>query len=178
MQNQNGGLLGCSYSVCLKKAGKDKNFCLKSEQRAKIEAVVCSKKDVLGVLLTGFEKSLVFHLLSDVFDFVEDKGPATKTKAITIVNSPLNALMRDQIGKLDYLGAIILNGAKSTNHLATSLAREGKLQLIFSHPELLLENNTKAMLKTTNFQRNVRCIVVDEAHLVDDWSVLFFYRFP
>ena len=175
MQNQNGGLLGCSYRVCLKKAGKDKNFRLKSEQRAIIGAVVCSKKDMLGVLLTSFEKSLVFHLLSDVFDFVEAKGPATKTRAITIVDSPLHALMRDQIGKLDYLGAIILNGTKSTNHLATSLATEGKLQLIFSHPELLLENNTKAMLKTTNFQRNVRCIVVDEAHLVDDWSVLFFY---
>ena len=82
--------------------------------------------------------------------------------------------MRGQIGKLDYLGAIFLDGAKGTNHLATSLETYGKLQLIFSHPELLLENNTKATLKTTNFQRNVRCIVVDEAHLVDDWRVLFF----
>ena len=108
-------------------------------------------------------------MLSDVFDFVDAKGPPTKTKAIAIVISPLNALMRDQIVKLDHLGAIILDGTKTTNHLATSLATDGKLQLIFSHPELLLENNTKTMLKTTNFQRNVRCIVVDEAHLVDDW---------
>jgi len=152
----------------LKKAGKDENFCLKAEQKAIIEAVVCSKKDVLGVLPTGFGKSLVFHLLSDVFDFVDAKGPPTQTKAITIVVSPLNALMRDQIGKLDHLGAI-LDATKSTNHLAMSLVTDGKLQLIFSHPELLLENNTKTMLKTTNFQRNVRCIVVDEADLVDDW---------
>ena len=77
--------------------------------------------------------------------------------------------MRDQIGKLDHLGAIILDGTKGTNHLAMSLATDGKLQLIFSHPEPLLENNAKTMLKTNNFQRNVRCIVVDEAHLVDDW---------
>jgi ATP-dependent DNA helicase RecQ len=153
----------------LKKAGKGEKFCLKVEQRAIIEAVVCFKKDVLGVLPTGFGKSLVFHLLYDVFDFVDGKGPPTKTKAITIVISPLNALMRDQIGKLDHLGAIILDGTKTTNHLAMSLATDGKLQLIFSHPELLLVNNTKTMLKTTNFQRNVRCIVVDEAHLVDDW---------
>ena len=153
----------------LKKAGKDENFCLKAEQKAIIEAVVCSKKDVLGVLPTGFGKSLVFHLLSDVFDFVDAKGPPAQTKAITIVVSPLNALMRDQIGKLDHLGTIILDGTKSTNHLAMSLVTDGKLQLIFSHPEILLENNTKTMLKTTIFQRNVRCIVVDEAHLVDDW---------
>ena len=83
--------LDAAIASALKKAGKDENFRLKSEQRAIIEAVVCSKKDVLGVLPTGFGKSLVFHLLSDA------KGPATKTKAITIVVSPLNALMRDQI---------------------------------------------------------------------------------
>ena len=99
------------------------------------------------------------------FDFVDANGPPTNTKAITIVVSPLNALMRDQIGKLNHLGAIILDGTKSTNHLAMSIATDGKLQLIFSHPELLLENNTRTMLKTTNFQRNVRCIVVDEAHI-------------
>ena len=78
--------------------------------------------------------------------------------------SPLNAPMRDQTGILKYLQeAINLDGAKGTNHLATSLATDGKrLQLIFLHPELLLENITKATLKTTN----LRCIVVDEAHLV------------
>ena len=118
--------LDAAIASALKKAGKDENFRLKAEQRAIIEAVVCSKKDVLGVLPTGFGKSLVFHLLSDVFDFVDAKGPPTKTKAITIVVSPLNALMRDQIGKLDHLGAIILDGAKRTNHLATSLATDGK----------------------------------------------------
>ena len=76
----------------------------------------------------GFEKSLVFHLLSDVFDFVDAKCPPTQTKAITIVAPPLNALMRDHIDKLDHLGAIILNGTKSTSHLAMSLATDGKLQ--------------------------------------------------
>ena len=77
--------------------------------------------------------------------------------------------MRDQISKLDHLGAIILDGTKKSIDLAMSLATAGKLQLLFSHPEILLEKNTKTMLKTAKFQRNVRCIVVDEAHLVDDW---------
>ena len=49
-----------------------------------------------------------------------------------------------------------------------SLATAGKVQFLFSHPEILLEKSTKTMLKTAKFQRNVRCIVVDEAHLVDD----------
>ena len=58
--------LDAAITFALKKAGKDENVCLKAEQRAIIEVVVCSKKDVLGVLPTGFGKSLVFHLLSDV----------------------------------------------------------------------------------------------------------------
>ena len=85
--------------------------------------------------------------------------------------------MRDQIGKLDYLGAIFLHRAKGTNHLATSLETDGKLQLTFSHVTQNFFSRTtqiKATLKTTNFQKNVRCIVVDEAQLVDDCRVLFF----
>lgn len=72
--------------------------------------------------------------------------------------------MHDQINKLCYLGAIILDGMKKGINLATLQAREGKLQLLFSHPEILLENNTKSMLKATAFQKNVRSIVVDEVH--------------
>ena len=50
----------------LTKAGKDSNFILKTEQKSIIEAIVCQKKDVLEVLPSGFAKSLVFHLLSDI----------------------------------------------------------------------------------------------------------------
>ena len=48
------------------KAGKDSDFILKTEQKSITEAVVCQKKDVLELLPSGFGKSLVFHLLSDV----------------------------------------------------------------------------------------------------------------
>ena len=168
-KNKMAELLGRALEFALLKAGKDSDFRLKDEQKAIIEAVVCKKKDVLGVLPTGFGKSLIFHLLSDVFDFVDSHGPPVKGKSITVVISPLNALMRDQISKLDHLGAIILDGTKKSIDLAMSLATAGKLQLLFSHPEILLEKSTKTMLKTAKFQRNVRCIVVDEAHLVDDW---------
>ena len=103
-------LLARALESALLKAGKDSDFRLKDEQKAIIEAVVCKKKDVLGVLPTGFGKSLIFHLLSDVFDFVDSHRPPVKGKSITVVISPLNALMRDQISKLDHLGAIILDG--------------------------------------------------------------------
>ena len=148
---------------------EETQFRLKPEQKEIIEALVLFKKDVLGVLPTGFGKSLAFHLLSDIFDFVEAAQHPLKRRSITVVKSPLNALMQDQISKLNHLGAIILDGMRKAIHLALSHAREGKLQLLFSHPEVLLEKNTKIVLKTAIFQENVRCIVVDEAHLVDDW---------
>lgn len=170
-------LLDRALDFALTKAGKDSHFRLKPQQKQIVEALVCFKKDVMGILPTGFGKSLVFHVLSDVFDFMDDGQTPEKGRSITVVISPLNALMRDQISKLSHLGAIILDGTKRGIDLATLQAREGKLQLLFSHPEILLENTTKTMLKTAAFQKNVRSIVVDEAHLVDDWWVLLFFFF-
>ena len=61
-------LLDRALEFALTKAGRDSQFRLKPEQKEIIEALLF-KKDVLGVLPTGFGKTLVFHLLSDVFDF-------------------------------------------------------------------------------------------------------------
>jgi len=63
---QMASLLNKVLDFALTKAGKDSNFILKTEQRSIIEAIVCQKKDVLEVLPSGFAKSLVFHLLSDI----------------------------------------------------------------------------------------------------------------
>ena len=95
LPKQNGGL-----EFALAKDGRDCDFQLKPEQKKIIDAVVCRKKDVLGILPTGFGKSLIFHLLSNVFDFMEAGQPPAKGRSTTIVISPLNALMRDQISKL------------------------------------------------------------------------------
>ena len=50
------------------KAGKDSSFKLKTEQKSITEAIVSQKKkkNVLRAPPTGFGRSLVFHLLSDV----------------------------------------------------------------------------------------------------------------
>ena len=61
-------LLDRTLEFALTKAGRDSQFRLKPEQKEIIEALLF-KKDVVGVLPTGFGKTLVFHLLSDVFDF-------------------------------------------------------------------------------------------------------------
>ena len=54
-----------ALDFALRKAGKDSDFSLKAQQKEIIETNRVFKKaeDVLGVLPTGFVKSLVFHLL-------------------------------------------------------------------------------------------------------------------
>ena len=76
-----------ALDFALTKAGKESNFKLKMEQKSNIEAIVCQKRDVLAVLPTGFGKSFVFYLLSDVFDFVDSKGPPAEGRANTVVIS-------------------------------------------------------------------------------------------
>ena len=44
--------------------------------------------------------------------------------------------------------------------------------LIYTHPELLVDNKkVSKLLKTPTFNRKVKAIVVDEAHLVSEWYV-------
>ena len=169
--------LSRATEFALAKAGRDCDFQLNPKKKEIIDAAVCRKKDVLGILPTGFGKSLVFHLLSDV-ELMEAGQPPAKGRSTTIVLSPLNALMVYQISKLGHIGVVVLDDTKETNDLAILQAREGKLQLVFSHSEFVIENTTKSTLKTSTFQKHVRCIVVDEVHLVNDWWVLLFVLLP
>ena len=163
-------LLDKAIDFSLDKLGR--SFSLKDKQKDIIQAIVQERKDVLGVLPTGYGKSVVYHILSYVFDYVKFKGQIESHEAITIVVSPLNALMKDQISKLSNLGAMVLDGTKTTNDMALSLASKGKLQLVFSHPEHLIDNKIvkSTVLKSQTFQRNVKSLVIDEAHLVEEWK--------
>ena len=52
-----------------------------------------------------------------------------------------------------------------------------KCSLLFGHPELFVDNKTVAkMLKGEEFQRRVRAIVIDEAHLVLQWYLYVFFQ--
>ena len=68
--------------------------------------------DVLDFLPTGFGKSLIYQVLPGTFDFMA----GNVDKAIILVASPLNALMRDQISKLNERG------------LTSFMVREGRFR--------------------------------------------------
>ena len=98
------------------------------------------------------------------FDHVAEKENESSIVAV----SPLNALMRDQVSKLQD-NSSDLYAAKSYDleELVDTM-----LRIIFAYPESLV-NDTRAikLLKSKKWQASVSAVVVDvdEAHLVIDW---------
>ena len=119
-------------------------------------------RDVLVVMPTGAGKSLCFQL------------PAAITPGVTLVVSPLIALMRDQIDALNKrpafqrLGCACLTSLQSADEQRAllSLLRAGQLRLVYVAPERFRSGAFMDALKAANVVR----LVVDEAHCISEWG--------
>jgi len=115
---------------------------------------------VLMIAKTGFGKSLCFQF------------PATQFKGITIIFSPLVALMRDQVLKLRELGIsanyISYQHSEEENNQTIEDALNGKLKLLYIHPARMENVNWLESVKSTNF--DIAMVVVDEAHCISTWG--------
>ena len=133
---------------------------------------------MLAVLPTGFGKSLIYQTIAPFADFIEPG------KSIVLVISPLNVLIKDQVTRLREKGlkACILKADRVASDFqdmegvsvtsSHELQNLSEFQLIYAHPEALVESNqVLKLLKKEEFQNRIRAIVVDEAHLVVDWYV-------
>ncbi|XP_076146136.1 putative ATP-dependent DNA helicase Q1 [Alosa pseudoharengus] len=139
----------------------DSKLILKEEQRNAIKAFV-EKKDVFGVLPTGFGKSLIYQLAPLVA-----KKMGHNENPLVIVVSPLVALMEDQVKEATEMGITAMQlGVNDEVDIAS-----GRCQLLFGSPESwLLNNKWRDMLGSDVFQANVMGIVVDEVHLTYKWG--------
>ncbi len=115
-------------------------------------------KDVFAVLPTGGGKSLCFQL------------PALVRSGLTVVVSPLIALMKDQVDALQAVGvaATFLNSSLST---ADSRARiralhNREFRLLYVAPERLMLSGFLEDLK----KWNVSLFAIDEAHCISEWG--------
>lgn len=126
--------------------------------QAEIIQALLDGEDVLAVMPTGSGKSLCYQL------------PAILRGGLTIVVSPLIALMRDQVRQLQGFGinAASLNSANddAENQRVYRDLREGSLRLIYVAPERLVRSDTVALLKRSG----AGLLAIDEAHCVSQWG--------
>lgn len=130
-------------------------------QKKIIEAAL-QNKDLLTIMPTGGGKSLCFQL------------PALLRTGITIVVSPLIALMQDQVDALQDNGidATYLN---STLEYDERRARQiailkNQIKLLYVAPERLLNEKFGLFLDRIQNDVGISAIAIDEAHCVSEWG--------
>ncbi|MBO9412041.1 MULTISPECIES: DNA helicase RecQ [unclassified Ruegeria] len=119
---------------------------------------VTAGENVLAIMPTGGGKSLCFQL------------PALLRDGVTVVISPLIALMRDQVRGLQEAGveagALTSGNTPEETDAVWEALEAGRLKLLYMAPERLAAGSALGMLRRIN----VSLIAVDEAHCVSQWG--------
>jgi ATP-dependent DNA helicase RecQ len=130
------------------------------------EAVVrdaLAGRDVLALMPTGGGKSLCFQL------------PALLQPGVTLVVSPLIALMQDQVRLLEDndIAASFINSSLEAAEVSrrTAALLRGDYKLFYLAPErLLLPEFVDGPLRRLNESPGINAFVIDEAHCVSEWG--------
>ncbi|HNX16908.1 MAG TPA: DNA helicase RecQ [Methanoregula sp.] len=123
-----------------------------------IIASVTEGRDTLAIMATGGGKSLCYQL------------PALYLGGLTVVISPLIALMKDQVDALNARGIPAATYNSTLDYRErTRIEKEmktGNLRLLFVSPEKCVQSNFLDLLASSP----VRLIAIDEAHCISEWG--------
>ena len=126
-------------------------------QREIMDATLADR-DTLAILPTGAGKSLCYQL------------PALARDGVTLVVSPLIALMKDQVDQLTASGvsATFLNSTldPAENRSRLDSIRAGEVKLVYLAPERLMSGDFLSVVRNWN----VTAIAIDEAHCISEWG--------
>src|SRR5262245_26778380 len=130
---------------------------LRPMQEQAIRAALAGR-DSLVVLPTGGGKSLCYQ------------APAVVRDGLTVVVSPLIALMKDQVDGLARIGvsAARLDSTVTSDEwtVTVNAIRRGETRLVFTSPERLINTGTYRLLRDSG----AHTVAVDEAHCVSHWG--------
>ena len=119
---------------------------------------VLARRDTLAVMPTGGGKSLCYQI------------PALLLDGLTVVVSPLIAMMKDQVEQLRAAGvpALFLNSSLAPQEYQENMeyVRRGEVKLLYVAPETLLSPRILLLLASVN----VDLITIDEAHCISEWG--------
>lgn len=119
---------------------------------------VMARRDTLVIMPTGGGKSLTYQV------------PALMFKGLTVVVSPLIALMKDQVEQLRALGvsAVFLNSSLSPEEYQKNMdsVKSGRSKLLYVAPETLLTPRIYSLLSALQLD----LLAIDEAHCISEWG--------
>lgn len=131
-------------------------------QEAATQAAV-DNKSLLAIFPTGGGKSITFQLPALM--------SGALSKSLTVVISPLQSLMKDQVDNLEKKGivdSVTINGLLSPVERADAIERveNGLASILYISPESLRSNTIESLL----LKRNIERFVIDEAHCFSAWG--------
>lgn len=131
------------------------------QERAALAAV--ERKSLLAIFPTGGGKSLTFQLPA----LMEGRS----VHGLTVVISPLQSLMKDQVDNLAEKGiteAVTINGLLDPISRSESISRvlDGDASLLYISPEMLRSKTIEKIL----LARNIVRFIIDEAHCFSSWG--------